>query len=364
MLVLVASFALVVASALTGGALAPTANAAPCPDGSQTCGPQPTQDPGPTQRNQGPPTTAPQAPQTTVPPNADTGAQSPPTNGNPGFQGTVQAMPTPDNPNGCIVNCGQTSQTQGVGPTTAQAPPRVIQTSPNAIPTIVVSPTPTAPTPSSAPPSTSQQSPNDQASKKTCSTAAALFNIALPTAAEIPAPGPGRSAGSGRFFMDPDGDKNIPTDCSCNDLPKPELLGPSSGDGCGHTFVSRVNWEPDGEGGMGSIQLVPTKAGRGTTGTPVLSNVDDPLSLRNLQRWMGTLPAYTMWSEFKCQAMAIGIPEDVVNTRTVFQQYMCHYAGVEIKAPGKPSYNFEPRRHALGTIGFIERGFTGNGFCN
>lgn len=123
MLVLVASFALVVANTLAGAALTPSANAAPCPDGSQTCGPQPTQDPGPTQGNQGAPTTAPQAPQTTIPPNGDTGAQSPPqTNGNPGFQGTVQAMPTPDNPDGCIANC-QPTQAPTAAPTTAQAPP-------------------------------------------------------------------------------------------------------------------------------------------------------------------------------------------------------------------------------------------------
>lgn len=104
--------------ALAGSDLLPAATALPCPDGSQTCGPQPTQDPGPTQGNQVP-TTAPQAPQTTIPPNTDTGAPSPPTNGSPGFQGTVQAMPTPDNPSGCIVNCEPTQPAL----TTGQSPP-------------------------------------------------------------------------------------------------------------------------------------------------------------------------------------------------------------------------------------------------
>lgn len=107
---------------LAGSDLLPAATALPCPDGSQTCGPQPTQDPGPTQGNQVP-TTAPQAPQTTIPPNTDTGGPTPPTNGNPGFQGTVQSMPTADNPDGCIVNCGPT-QPQGPGQAPTPTPTR------------------------------------------------------------------------------------------------------------------------------------------------------------------------------------------------------------------------------------------------
>lgn len=124
----IAALIIAITGTLAGSDLLPAATALPCPDGSQTCGPQPTQDPGPTQGNQGP-TTAPQAPQTTIPPNADTPAQTPPTQGNGGLQGTVQAMPTPDNPNGCIVNCGPT---QTGTPTTAQAPPASTPQQPSA----------------------------------------------------------------------------------------------------------------------------------------------------------------------------------------------------------------------------------------
>jgi hypothetical protein len=119
---ILAILTLTVGGTVAGGDLLPAATAAPCPDGSgNTCGPQPTQDPGPTQGNQGGPTTAPNAPQTTVPPN-DTGAptQSQSSNGT-GLQGTVQSMPTADNPNGCIVNCGPTQT--GPAPTVTQRPP-------------------------------------------------------------------------------------------------------------------------------------------------------------------------------------------------------------------------------------------------
>lgn len=128
---LMAALVVAVSGALAGSDLLPAATALPCPDGSQTCGPQPTQDPGPTQGNQGPPTTAPQAPQTTIPPNTDTGTASAPTQGGNGFQGTVQAMPTPDNPNGCIANC----PTQGPqNPATTVAPPTQAQQSPTTEP--------------------------------------------------------------------------------------------------------------------------------------------------------------------------------------------------------------------------------------
>lgn len=121
-----AALTLTATGVVAGFEMPPAANALPCPDGSQTCGPQPTQDPGSTQGNQGPPTTAPQAPQTTIPPNVETGGPTAPTQGNGTFQGTVQAMPTPDNPNGCIVNCEPTA----ARPTpTGQAQPRQ---SPNA----------------------------------------------------------------------------------------------------------------------------------------------------------------------------------------------------------------------------------------
>ncbi|QRY85720.1 hypothetical protein JVY00_06520 [Tsukamurella tyrosinosolvens] len=101
----------------------PVASALPCPDGSNICGPTaPTQDPGPTQGNGGN-TTAPQAPNTTIPPNQDTGLPNPPANGNGSSQGTVQAMPTPDNvnPNSCIAGCP--TQT-APAPTVTQTPPR------------------------------------------------------------------------------------------------------------------------------------------------------------------------------------------------------------------------------------------------
>ncbi|KXO92749.1 hypothetical protein AXK58_19325 [Tsukamurella tyrosinosolvens] len=98
------------------------ANAAPCPDGSNTCGPQPTMGPQPTQGNGGN-TTAPQAPNTTVP--GYTPPDTPPQQGNgstPTVQGQVPTMPTGDSPsNGCIFNCGPTQAPQA--PQTGQATP-------------------------------------------------------------------------------------------------------------------------------------------------------------------------------------------------------------------------------------------------
>ncbi|BDH56479.1 cytochrome b/b6 domain-containing protein [Tsukamurella sp. PLM1] len=129
------------------------ANAAPCPDGSQTCGPQPTQDPGPTQGNGGN-TTAPQAPNTTVPPDTNTGLMPPPAQGNgSGFQGTARPMPTPDqtDPNACILNCGPTQQPQAPqAPQTGQAnPPQTaenpVATAPNTVATTPQAPKTTTP---------------------------------------------------------------------------------------------------------------------------------------------------------------------------------------------------------------------------
>lgn len=98
------------------------ANAAPCPDGSNTCGPQPTMGPQPTQGNGGN-TTAPQAPNTTVP--GYTPPDTPPQQGNgstPTVQGQVPTMPTGDSPsNGCIFNCSPTQAPQA--PQTGQANP-------------------------------------------------------------------------------------------------------------------------------------------------------------------------------------------------------------------------------------------------
>ncbi|MFD9826518.1 hypothetical protein ACFWXB_03490 [Tsukamurella tyrosinosolvens] len=121
------------------------ANAAPCPDGSNTCGPQPTMGPQPTQGNGGN-TTAPQAPNTTVP--GYTPPDTPPQQGNgstPTVQGQVPTMPTGDSPsNGCILNCGPTQAPQA--PQTGQATPP--QTAQNPVTTAPNTPatTPQAPT--------------------------------------------------------------------------------------------------------------------------------------------------------------------------------------------------------------------------
>ncbi|KXO99072.1 hypothetical protein AXK58_24265 [Tsukamurella tyrosinosolvens] len=121
------------------------ANAAPCPDGSNTCGPQPTMGPQPTQGNGGN-TTAPQAPNTTVP--GYTPPDTPPQQGNgstPTVQGQVPTMPTGDTPsNGCIFNCGPTQPQQA--PQTGQATPP--QTGQNPVTTAPNTPatTPQAPT--------------------------------------------------------------------------------------------------------------------------------------------------------------------------------------------------------------------------
>ncbi|MEC4614495.1 phage holin family protein [Tsukamurella tyrosinosolvens] len=121
------------------------ANAAPCPDGSNTCGPQPTMGPQPTQGNGGN-TTAPQAPNTTVP--GYTPPDTPPQQGNgstPTVQGQVPTMPTGESPsNGCIFNCGPTQAPQA--PQTGQATPP--QTAQNPVTTAPNTPatTPQAPT--------------------------------------------------------------------------------------------------------------------------------------------------------------------------------------------------------------------------
>ena len=121
------------------------ASAAPCPDGTNTCGPQPTMGPQPTQGNGGN-TTAPQAPNTTVP--GYTPPDAPPQQGNgstPTVQGQVPTMPTGESPsNGCIFNCGPT-QGQQV-PQTGQATPP--QTGQNPVTTAPNTPatTPQAPT--------------------------------------------------------------------------------------------------------------------------------------------------------------------------------------------------------------------------
>ncbi|KXP08724.1 hypothetical protein [Tsukamurella pseudospumae] len=125
------------------------ANAAPCPDGSQTCGPAPTQDPGPTQGNGGN-TTAPQAPNTTVPGYTPPDTLAPPQGNGSGntFQGTARPMPTPDqvDPNACIANCGPTQAPQQA-PQTGQAnPPQNGQQSPVTTAPNTVATTPHAPT--------------------------------------------------------------------------------------------------------------------------------------------------------------------------------------------------------------------------
>lgn len=108
------------------------ANAAPCPDGSNTCGPQPTMGPQPTQGNGGN-TTAPQAPNTTVP--GYTAPDTPPQQGNgstPTVQGQVPTMPTGDTPsNGCIFNCGPTQAPQTGQATPPQTGQNPVTTAPN-----------------------------------------------------------------------------------------------------------------------------------------------------------------------------------------------------------------------------------------
>ena len=123
---------------------APANAAAPCPDGSNTCGPQPTMGPQPTQGNGGN-TTAPQAPNTTVP--GYTPPDTPPQQGSgstPTVQGQVPTMPTGDSPsNGCILNCGPTQ-----APQTGQATPPQTGQQPNPVTTAPNTPatTPQAPT--------------------------------------------------------------------------------------------------------------------------------------------------------------------------------------------------------------------------
>ncbi len=85
------------------------ANALPCPDGSNTCGPTaPTFDPGPTQGGN---TTAPQAPQTTIPGYTPPNTPAAPTQGTPNDGGNFHVQ-TPDfgtpEPGSCIVGCDAT----------------------------------------------------------------------------------------------------------------------------------------------------------------------------------------------------------------------------------------------------------------
>ncbi|QRY85224.1 hypothetical protein JVY00_03765 [Tsukamurella tyrosinosolvens] len=123
------------------------ANAAPCPDGTNTCGPQPTMGPQPTQGNGGN-TTAPQAPNTTVP--GYTPPDTPPQQGSgstPTVQGQVPTMPTGDTPsNGCIFNCGPTQAPQA--PQTGQVNPPQTGQQQNPVTTAPNTPatTPQAPT--------------------------------------------------------------------------------------------------------------------------------------------------------------------------------------------------------------------------
>ncbi|RDB49403.1 phage holin family protein [Tsukamurella tyrosinosolvens] len=148
------------------------ANAAPCPDGSNTCGPQPTMGPQPTQGNGGN-TTAPQAPNTTVP--GYTPPDTPPQQGNgstPTVQGQVPTMPTGDSPsNGCIFNCGPTQAPQT--PQTGQAnPPQTgqqqnpVTTAPNTPATTPQATTTTprlrTPTPETTTSTTSSKARDDQ----------------------------------------------------------------------------------------------------------------------------------------------------------------------------------------------------------
>ncbi|WP_147291119.1 hypothetical protein [Tsukamurella paurometabola] len=120
------------------------ANAAPCPDGTNTCGPQPTMGPQPTQGNGGN-TTAPQAPNTTVP--GYTAPDTPPQQGSgstPTVQGQVPTMPTGDTPsNGCIFNCGPTQAPQTGQPTAPQNGQNPVTTAPNTPATTPQAPTTT-----------------------------------------------------------------------------------------------------------------------------------------------------------------------------------------------------------------------------
>lgn len=230
----IAALIIAITGTLAGSDLLPAATALPCPDGSQTCGPQPTQDPGPTQGNQGP-TTAPQAPQTTIPPNADAPAQTDPTQGNGGFQGTVQAMPTPDNPNGCIVNCGPT---QTGAPTTAQAPP---------------SSTPQQP---STPTQTSPERPREESTQNSveyvrqkCAEVAEYFQITgsvFDGMPEVTGGGPGRTPIAVR---DPNGGDKGPQDF-CTICPDPgtyplptayDKIGPHEQTACSSFPTSCIN---------------------------------------------------------------------------------------------------------------------------
>lgn len=112
---------------LPAGLSSAPANALPCPDGSNTCGPTaPTFDPGPTQ---GSGQTAPQAPQTTIPGYTPPNMPTPPTQGTPNDGGNIHVQ-TPDfgtpGPNDCILNCGPTQ-----APQTGQAnPPQTRQQNP------------------------------------------------------------------------------------------------------------------------------------------------------------------------------------------------------------------------------------------
>ncbi|KXO98027.1 hypothetical protein [Tsukamurella pseudospumae] len=127
------------------------ANALPCPDGSNTCGPTtPTQDPGPTQGNGGN-TTAPQAPNTTVPGYTPPDTPAPTQGNGGGFQGTAMPMPTPDqtDPNACIANCGPTQAPQQAPQTGQPTAPQTgqqqnpVTTAPNTVATTPQAPTAT-----------------------------------------------------------------------------------------------------------------------------------------------------------------------------------------------------------------------------
>lgn len=118
------------------------------------------------------------------------------------------------------------------------------------------------------------------------------------------------------------------------------------------------------EGTMDSIHVEPTNLARVAGAlSSAIAVVDHPADLDKFPtRLLKAAPdASQMWDEITCQALASDISQGADNQQlfntilnneaSVFQQFLCHFLGASKIEPRKPTWNLEPARPAVGTIG-------------
>jgi len=163
--------------------------------------------------------------------------------------------------------------------------------------------------------------------------------------------------------------------CNSCDTEKPR----ENPNNCSKNYVEGVGIrpaDPRAEGGLESIEVYPTRKARmdalGSGAAILFADTPPELKQAPADIGQGAASAYTMWGDILCHAQASQLmsPSDPTkslydrieqNPDSIFQQYMCHFFGVQKKfwdAEGgyaKPSWNFEWARPAKGTSDFVFR---------